>query len=198
MLSWGKIVVYFLLCSQRSWTLQCISMTFVCLSVPIKYKASKEGTVMGVAVSKISMLTHCQALTQACNYCEGQSSGLVVYISFLCLTPSLNSFLFFGSGETLVNVLDCKKDMGLWHGVLTVRWTQQFISRLFDCLCFQHSVTLALCLFVPCRVSWTESTPSRCHMLSWKPVQCPGCRGSTFIKVWLYPPYFLKLCLWFW
>lgn len=24
------------------------------------------------------------------------------------------------SGETLVNVLDCKKDMGLWHGVLTV------------------------------------------------------------------------------
>lgn len=37
-----------------------------------QYKASKEGTVMGVAVSKISMLTHCQALTQACNYCEGQ------------------------------------------------------------------------------------------------------------------------------
>lgn len=28
---------------------------------------------MGVAVSKISMLTHCQALTQACNYCEGQT-----------------------------------------------------------------------------------------------------------------------------
>lgn len=27
---------------------------------------------MGVAVSKISMLTHCQALTQACNYCEGE------------------------------------------------------------------------------------------------------------------------------
>uniref|UniRef100_A0A8C4DRS0 Disco-interacting protein 2 homolog Ba n=1 Tax=Dicentrarchus labrax TaxID=13489 RepID=A0A8C4DRS0_DICLA len=58
----------------------------------IEYKASKEGTVMGVAVSKISMLTHCQALSQACNYCEG---------------------------ETLVNVLDCKKDMGMWHGVLT-------------------------------------------------------------------------------
>uniref|UniRef100_A0A672SYC7 Disco-interacting protein 2 homolog B-A-like n=1 Tax=Sinocyclocheilus grahami TaxID=75366 RepID=A0A672SYC7_SINGR len=59
----------------------------------IEYKASKEGTVMGVAVSKVATLTHCQALTQACNYCEG---------------------------ETLVNVLDFKKDMGLWHGVLTV------------------------------------------------------------------------------
>lgn len=44
------------------------------VSFPPQYKASKEGTVMGVAVSKISMLTHCQALTQACNYCEGQSS----------------------------------------------------------------------------------------------------------------------------
>lgn len=31
---------------------------------------------MGVAVSKISMLTHCQALTQACNYCEGVSPAL--------------------------------------------------------------------------------------------------------------------------
>uniref|UniRef100_A0A8B9L9X2 Disco-interacting protein 2 homolog Bb n=1 Tax=Astyanax mexicanus TaxID=7994 RepID=A0A8B9L9X2_ASTMX len=38
----------------------------------IEYKASKEGTVMGVAVSKVAMLTHCQALTQACNYCEGE------------------------------------------------------------------------------------------------------------------------------
>lgn len=40
---------------------------------------------MGVAVSKISMLTHCQALTQACNYCEGQSSALLS----LCLSPLL-------------------------------------------------------------------------------------------------------------
>lgn len=44
----------------------------MCVSSSSQYKASKEGTVMGVAVSKISMLTHCQALTQACNYCEGQ------------------------------------------------------------------------------------------------------------------------------
>ncbi|TKS71574.1 Disco-interacting protein 2 -like protein B-A [Collichthys lucidus] len=63
------------------------------LPAPPSYKASKEGTVVGVAVSKVAMLTHCQALTQACNYCEG---------------------------ETLVNVLDFKKDMGLWHGVLSV------------------------------------------------------------------------------
>lgn len=35
----------------------------------------------------------------------------------LCLC----GFVFSVLGETLVNVLDCKKDMGMWHGVLTVR-----------------------------------------------------------------------------
>lgn len=59
------------------------SFTFLnlCPSPP-QYKASKEGTVMGVAVSKISMLTHCQALTQACNYCEGQSLTLTLACHF--------------------------------------------------------------------------------------------------------------------
>lgn len=74
---------------------------------------------MGVAVSKVAMLTHCQALTQACNYCEGESrlDFFSVFVRLhakaaFCPSPCL--------GETLVNVLDFKKDMGLWHGVLTV------------------------------------------------------------------------------
>uniref|UniRef100_A0A3Q3M265 Disco-interacting protein 2 homolog Ba n=1 Tax=Mastacembelus armatus TaxID=205130 RepID=A0A3Q3M265_9TELE len=83
----------------------------------IEYKASKEGTVMGVAVSKISMLTHCQALTQACNYCEG---------------------------ETLVNVLDCKKDMGLWHGVLT-----SVMNRI-------HTITVPYAVMKACPMSWVQ------------------------------------------
>ncbi|XP_011620219.1 disco-interacting protein 2 homolog B-A isoform X1 [Takifugu rubripes] len=83
----------------------------------IEYKASKEGTVMGVAVSKISMLTHCQALTQACNYCEG---------------------------ETLVNVLDCKKDMGLWHGVLT-----SVMNRI-------HTITVPYAVMKACPISWVQ------------------------------------------
>lgn len=32
----------------------------------------------------------------------------------------MGTYLFLFLGETLVNVLDFKKDMGLWHGVLTV------------------------------------------------------------------------------
>lgn len=40
---------------------------------------------MGVAVSKISMLTHCQALTQACNYCEGQNVVLFTDCVSFCL-----------------------------------------------------------------------------------------------------------------
>ncbi|XP_028848627.1 disco-interacting protein 2 homolog B-A isoform X7 [Denticeps clupeoides] len=83
----------------------------------IEYKASKEGTVMGVAVSKISMLTHCQALTQACNYCEG---------------------------ETLVNVLDFKKDMGLWHGVLT-----SVMNRI-------HTISVPYAVMKACPLSWVQ------------------------------------------
>uniref|UniRef100_A0A9J8DF60 Disco-interacting protein 2 homolog Ba n=1 Tax=Cyprinus carpio carpio TaxID=630221 RepID=A0A9J8DF60_CYPCA len=83
----------------------------------IEYKASKEGTVMGVAVSKISMLTHCQALTEACNYCEG---------------------------ETLVNVLDFKKDSGLWHGVLT-----SVMNRI-------HTISVPYSVMKACPLSWVQ------------------------------------------
>uniref|UniRef100_A0A3Q1HY25 Disco interacting C n=1 Tax=Acanthochromis polyacanthus TaxID=80966 RepID=A0A3Q1HY25_9TELE len=54
----------------------------------IEYKTCKDGSVLGVAVTRVSMLTHCQALTQTCSYSEA---------------------------ETVVNVLDFKKDVGLWH-----------------------------------------------------------------------------------
>ncbi|KPP61824.1 disco-interacting protein 2A-like, partial [Scleropages formosus] len=58
----------------------------------IEYKTSKEGSTMGITVSHEAMLAHCHALTQACGYTEG---------------------------ETITNVLDFKRDAGLWHGVLT-------------------------------------------------------------------------------
>uniref|UniRef100_A0A8C3W9I1 Disco interacting A n=1 Tax=Catagonus wagneri TaxID=51154 RepID=A0A8C3W9I1_9CETA len=58
----------------------------------IEYKTGKEGSTVGVAVSHASLLAQCQALTQACGYAEA---------------------------ETLTNVLDFKRDAGLWHGVLT-------------------------------------------------------------------------------
>ncbi|XP_034079579.1 disco-interacting protein 2 homolog B-A isoform X3 [Gymnodraco acuticeps] len=83
----------------------------------IEYKASKDGTVVGVAVSKVAMLTHCQALTQACNYCEG---------------------------ETLVNVLDFKKDIGLWHGVLTA-----VMNRV-------HTVSVPYAVMKACPLSWVQ------------------------------------------
>lgn len=42
-----------------------------------QYKTSKEGSVMGVTVSRIAMLSHCQALSQACNYSEGEQCYIV-------------------------------------------------------------------------------------------------------------------------
>nr|XP_048724976.1 disco-interacting protein 2 homolog A isoform X15 [Caretta caretta] len=58
----------------------------------IEYKTSKEGSAMGITISHASMLAHCHALTQSCGYSEA---------------------------ETLTNVLDFKREAGLWHGVLT-------------------------------------------------------------------------------
>uniref|UniRef100_A0A8C9T414 Disco interacting C n=1 Tax=Scleropages formosus TaxID=113540 RepID=A0A8C9T414_SCLFO len=54
----------------------------------IEYKTCMDGSVLGVTVTRIALLTHCQALTQSCAYSEA---------------------------ETVVNVLDFKKDVGLWH-----------------------------------------------------------------------------------
>ncbi|CDQ56427.1 unnamed protein product [Oncorhynchus mykiss] len=37
----------------------------------IEYKTCKDGSVLGVTVMRIALLTHCQALTQSCGYTEG-------------------------------------------------------------------------------------------------------------------------------
>uniref|UniRef100_A0AAX7VFI3 DMAP1-binding domain-containing protein n=1 Tax=Astatotilapia calliptera TaxID=8154 RepID=A0AAX7VFI3_ASTCA len=90
----------------------------------IEYKANKEGTVVGVAVSKVAMLTHCQSLTQ-------DSVCIIHYTK-----------LYFG--ETLVNVLDFKKDMGLWHGVLTA-----VMNRI-------HTISVPYAVMKACPLSWVQ------------------------------------------
>ena len=37
----------------------------------LQYKTCKDGSVLGVTVMRIALLTHCQALTQSCGYTEG-------------------------------------------------------------------------------------------------------------------------------
>ncbi|XP_051163298.1 disco-interacting protein 2 homolog A isoform X2 [Leptopilina boulardi] len=58
----------------------------------IEYTTDKDGSVMGVTVTRAAMLSHCRALTQACGYTEG---------------------------EIAVCVLDFKREVGLWHATLT-------------------------------------------------------------------------------
>uniref|UniRef100_A0A8D2LCS5 Disco interacting protein 2 homolog C n=1 Tax=Varanus komodoensis TaxID=61221 RepID=A0A8D2LCS5_VARKO len=80
----------------------------------IEYKTCKDGSVLGVTVTRIALLTHCQALTQACGYTEA---------------------------ETIVNVLDFKKDVGLWHGILTVSLRQEVIC---PCASSPEALTVAI------------------------------------------------------
>lgn len=53
---------------------------------------SHEGSMKGVTVSRRAMVSHCKALSNACKYTEG---------------------------ETMVCVLDFKREAGLWHAVQT-------------------------------------------------------------------------------
>uniref|UniRef100_H0VKV4 Disco interacting B n=1 Tax=Cavia porcellus TaxID=10141 RepID=H0VKV4_CAVPO len=81
------------------------------------YKTSKEGSVMGVTVSRLAMLSHCQALSQACNYSEG---------------------------ETVVNVLDFKKDAGLWHGMFS-----NVMNKM-------HTISVPYSVMKTCPLSWVQ------------------------------------------
>ncbi|XP_034938884.1 disco-interacting protein 2 homolog A isoform X2 [Chelonus insularis] len=58
----------------------------------IEYTTDKDGSVMGVTVTRAAMIAHCRALTMACGYTEG---------------------------ENAVCVLDFKREVGLWHSTLT-------------------------------------------------------------------------------
>ncbi|XP_058517505.1 disco-interacting protein 2 homolog A isoform X4 [Ochotona princeps] len=83
----------------------------------IEYKTSKDGSTVGITVSHASLLAQCRALTQACGYSEA---------------------------ETVTNVLDFKRDAGLWHGVLT-----SVMNRL-------HVVSIPYALMKVNPLSWIQ------------------------------------------
>uniref|UniRef100_T1KHY9 DMAP1-binding domain-containing protein n=1 Tax=Tetranychus urticae TaxID=32264 RepID=T1KHY9_TETUR len=58
----------------------------------VEYTLDKDGSMKGVCVSRQAMISHCRALTSACNYTEG---------------------------DVMVCVLDFKREVGHWHSVLT-------------------------------------------------------------------------------
>uniref|UniRef100_A0A915Q1K2 AMP-dependent synthetase/ligase domain-containing protein n=1 Tax=Setaria digitata TaxID=48799 RepID=A0A915Q1K2_9BILA len=57
----------------------------------IEYTTDKEGSVKGVCVTRQALLSHCRSLTMAMNYSES---------------------------DTMVSVLDFKREAGLWHSIL--------------------------------------------------------------------------------
>jgi acyl-CoA synthetase (AMP-forming)/AMP-acid ligase II len=58
----------------------------------VEYTSQQDGSVLGVTVGRTAMLEHARTLTTACNYTEG---------------------------EICVCVLDFKREVGLWHAVIT-------------------------------------------------------------------------------
>lgn len=58
----------------------------------IEYTVDGEGAMKGVSISRNAMMSHCRSLTSACAYTEG---------------------------DVMISVLDFKREVGLWHSVLT-------------------------------------------------------------------------------
>lgn len=56
----------------------------------IEHTVDRDGSALGVVVTRDAMFTHTMALTQACGYTEG---------------------------ETMISLVDFEKDIGLWHSV---------------------------------------------------------------------------------
>ncbi|TGZ62805.1 hypothetical protein CRM22_007221 [Opisthorchis felineus] len=61
-------------------------------SLYMEYTFSKDGSIHGVMISRRAALAHCRALTVACHYSEE---------------------------DVVVCVVDCRREIGLWHAVLT-------------------------------------------------------------------------------
>jgi len=61
----------------------------------IEYSSAKDGSALGVAVTRSALLTHCRSLTTACLYKEG---------------------------ETVICTEDPKRSIGLWHGVMAAAY----------------------------------------------------------------------------
>ncbi|CAF98741.1 unnamed protein product, partial [Tetraodon nigroviridis] len=85
----------------------------------IEYKTCKDGSVLGVTVTRIALLTHCQALTQSCSYTEGMRAHTNTHTHTHTFCSFNSRPLRLSVAETVVNVLDFKKDVGLWNGILT-------------------------------------------------------------------------------
>lgn len=64
-------------CRGAEGTCLCVVLTCHCprRAILFQYKTCKDGSVLGVTVTRIALLTHCQALTQACGYTEGMGGA---------------------------------------------------------------------------------------------------------------------------
>lgn len=168
----------------------------------------------------MAMLTHCQTLTHTCGYSEGKTctcshshshsiihsernapfSYTLVYLGIylyekqklFCVCLCVCVF----SAETLVNVLDFKKDVGLWHGVLTViillHSYKSVILCILFCIPFGHSILLSMFQSV-LNMLHTVSVPyalMKVNPLSWVQKVCQYKGTKRFV-----PPEYYWLCV---
>lgn len=79
-----------------------------------QYKTDREGSVLGVTITRAAMLAHCRALTAACSYTEGEC-----VVCVLDFKVSRRSCRRRSQRNTHTNrVVRSQREVGLWHAVL--------------------------------------------------------------------------------
>ena len=82
-----------------------------------QFTTDKDGSALGVTVTRGTLLTHCRVLTTTCQYKEGNYTSFsntctcIYCVYFTCCTCI---------GEIVVCTEDPKRSIGLWHGVMAV------------------------------------------------------------------------------
>ncbi len=83
--------IFYPLSSLHSYrTLYNNCYTCLCSPLSMQYSSAKDGSALGVAVTRNAMLTHCRSLTTACVYREGTYVPFIV-CSHIRLDVSLAS-----------------------------------------------------------------------------------------------------------
>ena len=99
--------------------------------VSFQYKTCKDGSVLGVTVTRIALLTHCQALTQACGYTEGMGGTLIQTLALemhvdsggIVLFPllAMRVVLRLHPAQLTVHLLDCLVSWSAWAAITNTK-----------------------------------------------------------------------------
>lgn len=92
----------------------CYHCATKCCSFPMQYSSAKDGSALGVTVTRSALLTHCRSLTTACLYKEGASQYRLFYC-MCCVVVLVSVEAQLGGGALMPYELVPTFEVSLQH-----------------------------------------------------------------------------------